>query len=43
MAREYGTDHLFTSFNEVGVPGFWAMQDPGEYELLHHSQSDTFR
>lgn len=40
MARSYGTDHL--SFDEVGVPGFFCIQDPAEYRLTHHSQSDTF-
>jgi carboxypeptidase Q len=40
MARSYGTDHL--SFDEVGVPGFFCMQDRAEYNLTHHSQSDTF-
>lgn len=40
MMHMSGTDHL--SFNEVGVPGFWAMQDGAEYSKTHHSQSDTF-
>jgi Zn-dependent M28 family amino/carboxypeptidase len=40
MAREYGTDSL--SFDEVGVPGFWCAQAIAEYNLTHHSQSDTF-
>jgi len=40
MARSFGTDHL--SFDEVGVPGFFCMQDRAEYNLTHHSQSDTF-
>jgi carboxypeptidase Q len=40
MARSYGTDHL--SFDEVGVPGFFCIQDFAEYHLTHHSQSDTF-
>jgi carboxypeptidase Q len=40
MARSYGTDHL--SFDEVGVPGFFCIQDLAEYRLTHHSQSDTF-
>jgi Zn-dependent M28 family amino/carboxypeptidase len=40
MMHMSGTDHL--SFNEVGVPGFWALQDPAEYNKTHHSQSDTF-
>jgi carboxypeptidase Q len=40
MERSYGTDHL--SFDEVGVPGFYCLQDMAEYRLTHHSQSDTF-
>ncbi len=40
MARSYGTDHL--SFDDVGVPGFFCIQDSAEYRLTHHSQSDTF-
>jgi len=34
-----GTDHL--SFIPAGVPGFAFKQDPAEYYLTHHSQSDT--
>jgi len=40
MARSFGTDHW--SFDEVGVPGFFCIQDRAEYNLTHHSQSDTF-
>jgi Zn-dependent M28 family amino/carboxypeptidase len=40
MMHMSGTDHL--SFNEAGVPGFWALQDGAEYSKTHHSQSDTF-
>jgi carboxypeptidase Q len=40
MMHMSGTDHL--SFNEAGVPGFWAVQDGAEYSKTHHSQSDTF-
>ncbi|HEV1994102.1 MAG TPA: M20/M25/M40 family metallo-hydrolase, partial [Candidatus Acidoferrum sp.] len=40
MTHMSGTDHL--SFNEAGVPGFWALQDGAEYSKTHHSQSDTF-
>jgi Zn-dependent M28 family amino/carboxypeptidase len=40
MARSYGTDHF--SFDEAGVPGFFCMQERAEYNLTHHSQSDTF-
>jgi len=35
-----GTDHA--SFYASGVPGFWFMQDPADYFLSHHTQSDTF-
>jgi carboxypeptidase Q len=35
-----GTDHL--SFDQAGVPGFYAIQDPMDYNRTHHSQSDTF-
>lgn len=34
-----GSDHL--SFESAGVPGFMFRQDPAEYRLTHHSQSDT--
>jgi nicotinate (nicotinamide) nucleotide adenylyltransferase len=34
-----GSDHM--SFEGVGVPGFMFRQDPAEYRLTHHSQSDT--
>src|SRR5437899_6894188 len=40
MLRQFGTDHA--SFNDVGVPGFWAIQDGAEDSKTHHSQSDTF-
>src|SRR5216684_93154 len=40
MLRLFGTDHA--SFNDVGVPGFWVIQDGAEYSKTHHSQSDTF-
>jgi len=40
MRRTFGTDHA--SFNEVGVPGFFVVQDSAEYNQTHHSQSDTF-
>ena len=35
-----GTDHA--SFDSAGVPAFAFNQDPAEYSLTHHSQSDTF-
>ncbi len=34
-----GSDHM--SFEQAGVPGFAVQQDPAEYRLSHHSQSDT--
>jgi carboxypeptidase Q len=34
-----GTDHL--SFEQKGVPGFACIQDPDEYRLTHHTQTDT--
>ena len=40
MARSFGTDHA--SFDDVGVPGFFCIQDGAEYTKTHHSQSDTF-
>jgi Zn-dependent M28 family amino/carboxypeptidase len=40
MRRSFGTDHA--SFDDVGVPGFFVVQDAAEYNLTHHSQSDTF-
>jgi len=40
MQRSFGTDHA--SFDDLGVPGFWAIQDSAEYSKTHHSQSDTF-
>jgi carboxypeptidase Q len=40
MSRSFGTDHA--SFDDVGVPGFYCIQDGAEYTKTHHSQSDTF-
>src|SRR6266436_735399 len=40
IARSFGQDHL--SFDEAGVPGFFCIQERAEYNLTHHSQSDTF-
>jgi hypothetical protein len=34
-----GSDHM--SFESEQVPGFMFRQDPAEYRLTHHSQSDT--
>jgi len=39
-ARSFGQDHA--SFDDVGVPGFFCIQDGAEYSQTHHSQSDTF-
>jgi len=35
-----GSDH--TSFNRVGVPGFFCQQERATYNQTHHSQADTF-
>jgi carboxypeptidase Q len=35
-----GTDHA--SYYAAGVPGFWYMQESADYNLTHHSQSDTY-
>jgi len=40
MVRTFGTDHA--SFDDLGVPGFWCIQNGAEYSKTHHSQSDTF-
>lgn len=37
--RMGATDH--SSFDRAGVPGFYCIQDPLEYFLSHHTQSDT--
>ncbi len=34
-----GSDHM--SFDRAGIPGLMFQQDPAEYRLTHHSQSDT--
>ena len=39
VGTQGGTDHL--SFASAGVPGFAFHQDPAEYYLTHHTQSDT--
>jgi hypothetical protein len=36
----FGTDHQ--SFHRAKVPGFAGQQDPDEYRLTHHTQTDTF-
>jgi len=40
LRRSGGSDHV--SFDAVGVPAFFGIQDPAEYSKTHHSQSDTF-
>lgn len=35
-----GTDHA--SFYRDRVPAFWYMQDYADYDLMHHTQTDTF-
>jgi carboxypeptidase Q len=35
-----GSDHV--PFDDVGVPGFFCLQDPAQYFQTHHSQADTF-
>jgi carboxypeptidase Q len=35
-----GSDHA--SFDAAGVPGFWVIQEPLDYDQTHHSQADTF-
>jgi hypothetical protein len=39
LRRMGGSDHM--SFEQADVPGFAVQQDPAEYRLSHHSQSDT--
>jgi hypothetical protein len=39
LRSEGGTDHL--PFDEQGVPAFWCVQDPVDYDKTHHSQADT--
>jgi carboxypeptidase Q len=39
VRSEGGSDHV--PFDAAGVPGFWCVQEPAEYEKLHHSQSDV--
>jgi len=41
MMSMNGTDHASFDDEKVNVPGFAVMQDPVEYFLSHHSQSDT--
>jgi len=39
LRSEGGSDHV--PFDQAGVPGFWCVQDPANYEKMHHSQADT--
>ncbi len=39
LRSEGGSDHV--PFDDAGVPGFWCVQDPADYEKTHHSQADT--
>jgi Zn-dependent M28 family amino/carboxypeptidase len=39
LRSEGGSDHV--PFDEAGVPGFWCVQDAGDYDKTHHSQADT--
>jgi carboxypeptidase Q len=39
LRSEGGSDHV--PFDEAGVPGFWCVQDPADYDKTHHSQADV--
>lgn len=39
LRREGGSDHV--PFDEAGVPAFWCVQDPVDYDRTHHSQADV--
>jgi carboxypeptidase Q len=39
LRSEGGSDHV--PFDEAGVPGFWCVQEPVDYDKTHHSQADT--
>jgi len=39
LRSEGGSDHV--PFDQAGVPGFWCMQEPADYEKMHHSQADV--
>jgi len=41
MRRTFGRDHA--SFDDVGVPGFFVVQDSAEYNQTHHSQVGYIR
>lgn len=40
LASMGGSDHA--SFNAVGAPGFYCIQESAGYPLTHHTQTDTF-
>ena len=39
LRSEGGSDHV--PFDQAGVPGFWCVQEPANYEKMHHSQADV--
>jgi Zn-dependent M28 family amino/carboxypeptidase len=39
LRSEGGSDHI--PFDQAGVPGFWCVQDPADYDKTHHSQADV--
>jgi acetylornithine deacetylase/succinyl-diaminopimelate desuccinylase-like protein len=39
LRSEGGSDHI--PFDGAGVPAFWCMQDPVDYDETHHSQADV--
>jgi carboxypeptidase Q len=39
LRSEGGSDHV--PFDTAGVPGFWCVQEGGDYDKTHHSQADT--
>src|SRR3989441_12008211 len=39
LRSEGGSDHV--PFDQAGVPAFWCVQDPVDYDKTHHSQTDT--
>jgi Zn-dependent M28 family amino/carboxypeptidase len=39
LRSEGGSDHV--PFDEAGVPSFWCVQEPADYDKTHHSQADT--
>jgi Zn-dependent M28 family amino/carboxypeptidase len=39
LRSEGGSDHV--PFDGAGVPAFWCLQDPADYDKTHHSQADV--